>query len=108
MKVFFTIAGTCHYYGSDFMEPGMKVSLIKEPDNEVDSEAIRVEMEGLGKIGYVAATPYTRLGESMSAGKLGSEFEEAANGTIKYVLEKGVLCELDKEAEKTDAEDTRN
>ena len=39
---YFTIAGTNHYYGYDFMEPGMKVMLIKEPDNEVDSEAIRV------------------------------------------------------------------
>ena len=43
----------------------------------------------------------------MSAGKLGSEFEETVAGTIKYVLEKGVLCELDKEAEKTEAEDVR-
>ena len=100
---YFTIAGTNHYYGNDFMEPGMKVTLIKEPENEVDSEAIRVEMEGLGKIGYVAATPYTRLGESVSAGRLGVEFDENATGTIKYVLENGVLCVLDR-AEETDTE----
>ncbi len=95
-NVYFTIAGTSHYYGSDFMERGMKVSLVKEPENEVDNEAIKVEMEGLGKIGYVAETPYTRIGESVSAGKLGGEFEETATGTIKYILEKGVLCVLDK------------
>ena len=94
-KIYFTIAGTNHYYGVDFMQPGMKVSLVKEPDNEVDNEAIKVEMEGLGKIGYVAATPYTRIGESMSAGKLGDEFEETATGTITYILERGVLCMLD-------------
>ena len=51
-KMYFTISGTNHYYGQEFMEPGMKVKLIKEPDNEHDSEAIRVEMKGLEKIRY--------------------------------------------------------
>ena len=39
-EMYFTIAGCNHYYGSDFMEKGMKVKLVKEPDNEYDSEAI--------------------------------------------------------------------
>jgi hypothetical protein len=63
--VYFTLAGTKHYYGSDFMEPGMKVKLTKEPDNEFDKEAIRVDFKGLGKIGYVANSPYTVIGNSM-------------------------------------------
>ena len=54
-KIYFTIAGANHYYGSDFLKPDMNIRLIKEPDNEYDKEAIRVELEGLGKIGYVAA-----------------------------------------------------
>lgn len=33
-EMYFTIAGCNHYYGSDFMEKGMKVKLVKEPDNE--------------------------------------------------------------------------
>ena len=66
-KLYFTIAGTNHYYGTEFMEPGMEVNLVKEPDNEFDKEAIKVEMEGLGHVGYVANSPYTVLGESMSA-----------------------------------------
>ena len=37
-----------HYLGSDFLKKGMKVKLIKEPDNEYDKEAIRVELKGLG------------------------------------------------------------
>jgi hypothetical protein len=48
--VYFTITGMNHYFGSDFMKKGMKVRLIKEPDNEYDKEAIRVELKGLGKI----------------------------------------------------------
>ena len=42
MAIFFTIAGTNHHYGSDFMEKDMKVFLEKEPDNDHDREAIKV------------------------------------------------------------------
>ena len=41
-EMYFTIAGCNHYFGSDFMEKGMKVKLVKEPDNEYDNEAIQV------------------------------------------------------------------
>lgn len=40
MKVFFTLTGTKHYFGTDFLKPGMKLELKKEPDNEYDKEAI--------------------------------------------------------------------
>ena len=63
-KVYFTLTGTQHYYGKDFLKKGMKVRLIKEPENEYDREAIRVELPGLGKIGYVANSTRTVLGES--------------------------------------------
>ena len=56
-KTYFTLTGTKHYYGRDFLEKGMQVKLIKEPDNDYDREAIRVELSGLGKIGYVANSP---------------------------------------------------
>lgn len=95
-KIYFTIAGTNHHFGTDFMEPKMKVKLVKEPDNEYDKEAIKVEMEGLGHIGYVANSPYTVVGESMSAGRLYDKIDETAEGTVLYVLPNAVLCVLDK------------
>ena len=52
-EMYFTIAGCSHYYGTQFMEKGMKVKLVKEPDNEYDKEAIQVKIKGLGKVGYV-------------------------------------------------------
>ena len=93
-KIYFTITGTKHYYGQEFFEPGMEVTLIKEPDNEFDKEAIRVELEGLGQVGCVANSPYTVQGESMSAGRLYDRIGDTACGKIKYVLPQGVLCEL--------------
>ena len=93
-KIFFTITGTRHHYGQEFFEPGMAVKLIKDPENEVDKEAIKVELEGLGLVGYVANSPYTVQGESISAGRLYDRIGETAIGVVKYVLPQGILCEL--------------
>ena len=79
-KKYFTLTGTKHYYGSNFLKPGMKVQLEKEPDNEFDPEAILVKLNGLGKIGYVANSPYTIVGESMSAGRLYDKIKDTAKG----------------------------
>ena len=93
-KIYITLTGTKHYYGSEFLKPGMKLKLEKEPDNEFDKEAIMVKMEGMGKIGYVANSPYTVIGESMSAGRLYDKITD--NATAKVVLEtaQGTLCKV--------------
>ena len=69
-KIYFTLTGTNHYFGKEFLKKGTKIRLEKEPDNEYDKEAIKVIYEGLGKIGYVANSSYTVLGDSMSAGRI--------------------------------------
>ncbi len=93
-KIYFTVTGTCYRYGTEFAEPGMKVYLVKEPDNEYDNEAIKVEMEGLGTVGYVANSLHTVLGESHSAGRLYDKIGETAEGTIMYVLPNGLFCSV--------------
>ena len=93
--MYITIAGTNHYFGTEFMEKGMKVMLVKEPDNEHDREAIAVKMAGLDRIGYVANSPYTVLGECMSAGRLYDRIGDEAEAEIMYVLPKGVVCRID-------------
>ncbi len=96
-RIYFTITGTNHHYGQEFFEPKMAVRLVKEPDNEFDSEAIKVELEGLGHVGYVANSPYTVAGESYSAGRLYDKIGDTAEGTVLYVLPKGVLCYVNPE-----------
>jgi hypothetical protein len=93
-KVFITITGTNHYLGDEFLNKGTRVTLIKDPDNKYDHEAIRVEMEGLGKIGYVANSTYTVLGECFSAGRLYDKIGDRAVAKVKYVLPKGVICSV--------------
>lgn len=62
--------------------------------NEFDKEAIKVEMDGLGRVGYVANSPYTVQGESMSAGRLYDRIGDTAVGVVRYVLPQSVLYEL--------------
>lgn len=93
-KIYFTITGTNHWYGQEFIKPQMKVKLIKEPDNVYDKEAIKVEMEGIGQIGYVANSPYTVIGESYSAGRMYDKIGNEVQGEVLYVLPKGVICTL--------------
>ena len=95
-KMYFTITGTCFYHGKDFFEKGMTVKLVKDPDNEYDNEAIRVELEGLGLVGYVANSPRTVVGESFSADRLYDKIEDTAQGTVLFNVEDGVLCCIEK------------
>ena len=98
MKAFFTLTGTKHYYGSDFLKPGMKLELKKELDNEYDREAIAVNIDGLSQVGYVANSPYTVIGESMSAGRLYDKIGDTAIGEVVFVTDKGILCRVCKKS----------
>ena len=98
MKAFFTLTGTKHYYGSDFLKPGMKLELKKESDNEYDREAIAVNIDGLSQVGYVANSPYTVIGESVSAGRLYDKIGDTAIGEVVFVTDKGILCRVCKKS----------
>ena len=94
MKIWFTLTGTNHCLGSDFLEKGMKIRLEKEPDNRYDREAIKVLLDGVGHIGYVANSPYTVIGESYSAGRLYDKIGDTAKGKVRLITDRGVLCTL--------------
>ena len=97
MKTYFTITGTCFYHGQDFFKEGMKVRLEKEPDNRYDKEAIMVMIKGLGKVGYVANSPRTVIGDSFSAGRLYDKIGDTAKGKVVMVTGRGIICALKKD-----------
>ena len=107
-KVFITLTGTKYYFGDDFLEKGMKIRLEKEPDNEYDKEAIQVKVKGLGKVGYVANSPFTVKGESMSAGRLYDKIGDKAKGKVVFVVDGGVVCRITATGKETDAIVTEN
>ena len=96
-RYYITITGTEFRHGSEFMKEGMKVKLVKEPDNEYDKEAIKVTLTPIGTIGYVANSVKTVIGECVSAGRLYDKFGDETEATIMYVLPDGVIAYVDGE-----------
>ena len=62
MKYYVTLTGLNYRYGTMPFAVGQKVRLVKEPENQADREAIRAELPGLGKVGYVANSTHTVKG----------------------------------------------
>ena len=79
------IAGRQHYNNSVPTNSGAMVDLIKEPDNEHDGDAIRVEFQG-STVGYVANSPYTLIDEAKSASEIKNLFEERTKAKILFVF----------------------
>ncbi len=97
-EIYVTLTGTKYYFGQDFLKPGMKLRLVKEPENEYDKEAIRIEKKGLGTVGHVANSPYTVIGDSLSAGRLYDRIGKKAKARVVHVLPQGVLCRIEKKS----------
>ena len=94
MKYYVTITGLQFRYGTDPFRVGQKIRLVKEPDNEYDREAIRAELPGLGKVGYVANSTRTVVGDCCSAGRLYDKIGGTATAKVKYVLGNAVVCKV--------------
>lgn len=93
--IYFTITGlTMRLPDTEFIKPDMVVTLEKEPDNDWDKEAIKVNMAGLGQIGYVANSVRTVMGDSYSAGRLYDKIGDFAEGKVLYNMGRAVICEL--------------
>lgn len=93
-EIYITITGMNYYYGTDILKKGDKVKLVKEPENEHDREAIEVKAKGLGRIGYVANSPRTVCGESISAGRVYDKIGKKAAAEVIHVIPQGAICRI--------------
>ena len=55
---------------------------------------IRAELPGLGKVGYVANSTHTVVGNCCSAGRLYDKIGNTATAKVKYVLANAVVCKV--------------
>ena len=92
MKYYVTLTGLNYRFGTQPFAVGQKVKLVKEPENDFDREAIRAELPGLGKVGYVANSTHTVLGDCYSGGRIYDKIGAAATAKVKYVLANAVVC----------------
>ena len=94
MKYYVTLTGLNYRFGTAPFQVGQKVKLVKEPENDCDREAIRAELPGLGKVGYVANSTHTVVGNCFSAGRLYDKIGDTATAKVKYVLANAVVCKV--------------
>ena len=66
---------------------GMPLKLVKEPDNEFDSDAIAIYAEG-EKVGYVANSAYTKSELTSSASELQDRVPDTADGCYLLYLDR--------------------
>ena len=66
--------------------------------NDPGSLAIKVIYEGLGKIGYVAISSYTVIGDSMSAGRIYDKIGKKAKAKVVLVTDYGTICSISKKS----------
>lgn len=98
MKYYVTLTGLNYRYGTMPFAVGQKVRLVKEPENQADHEAIRAELPGLGKVGYVANSTHTVQGDCYSAGRLYDKIGDTAVAKVKYILCDAVICKVKADA----------
>ena len=60
-----------------------------------DGKALEL-LPGLGKIGYMANSSYTVIGESMSAGRMYDRIGKKAEAKVEIVTPRGVICRVGK------------
>lgn len=88
------ITGTRFYFGLEPFAKGITVNLIREPENEHDSDAIRAEIQG-ETVGYVANNDYTVIENVKSASEIiNMDFKSAE--VVMIYLDEYVIAKLKK------------
>jgi len=93
--LFVTITGMHHYLGKSVLKPGMLVLLVKEPDNEYDENAIRVDLVPVGCVGYVANSPHTVIDGTMSANRIYESMARACFARVMFAKGGFIVARLE-------------
>ena len=91
-SMFITITGQNNYLGMKPFKVGRIVKIVKEPDNQYDQDAIRVELPFLDTIGYVANSVNTVFAGTCSAGKLYDKIDDYAYAEVMFLTHSSVIA----------------
>jgi hypothetical protein len=92
--VYVTVVGSKHYKGSAIFQVGQMIRLVKDYHNAHDDEAIAVEIDGLGQVGYVANSTYTVARGTRSAGRIYDTFDHDSYAVIRFILKGDAIAQL--------------
>ncbi len=93
-RSFITIPIRNEYYGRKPFNVGTILKLEKEPENEYDSEAIRVTMPIIDTVGYVANSANTVYSGTVSGGRLYDKFDDYIYACVLFVTKASVIASI--------------
>ncbi|NLD87486.1 MAG: hypothetical protein GX633_04435 [Clostridiales bacterium] len=94
-ELYFTVTGFTRYFDLKPFRIGALLRCCKEPNNRYDSEAINVSLPMLGTIGYVANSPSTMAGGTMSAGRLSAHVGERFHARVMFTTRTKAICRVE-------------
>ena len=92
--LFATVVGLKNYKGNQVFKLGSIIKLIKEPDNDFDTEAIRCELNYIGKTGYLANSTKTVIKGTMSAGRIYDKIADVSFAEVKFIADDSVIAKV--------------
>lgn len=95
VEKYVTITGFHHYYDKKPFAIGNLIRCRKEADNEHDCEAIKCTLPMLGTVGYIANSPYTVAGGTMSAGRLYDHVGERFYVRVMFTTQTKIICRVE-------------
>jgi tetratricopeptide (TPR) repeat protein len=83
--VLITVSGTDFFKGLDVFFEGAVLDLVREPENEHDSDAIRIEIGGEA-VGYVANNDYTAIEGTKKASEIVNVIGDSQKAEVSFIL----------------------
>lgn len=95
MDRYVTVTGFKHYYGAKPFAVGNLIRCSQEPDNSYDSEAIRCSLPAIGTVGYLANSPDTVAGGTMSAGRVYDRVKKHFYIRVMFTTFTKIICRIE-------------
>ncbi|MGI6013123.1 MAG: HIRAN domain-containing protein [Oscillospiraceae bacterium] len=90
-----TVTGFQYYYDKQPFSIGNLIRCQKEPENPHDSEAIRCSLPMIGTVGYLANSPRTVAGGTMSAGRIYDHVKKRFHVRVMFTTTTKIICKLE-------------
>ena len=93
--LYVTVTGFANYYHKKPFAIGNVLICVKEPSNKYDSEAITVKLPIIGKVGYIANSPASIAGGTLSAGRIYDKVEVR----VMFTTQSKVICKVEENSD---------
>ena len=94
LELYTTVVGLKNFEGNKVFKIGSIIKLVKEPENDYDTEAIACEIKYIGKVGYIANSTKTVLKGTMSAGRIYDKITDISFAEVKFIDEESVIAKI--------------